>query len=48
MRKNKVKYEELQNLDYRGNGWPGGMQITKKGEIRFLFHSFQQNIGDGH
>lgn len=37
MKKNKIKFQDLQKIDYRGDGWPGGMQIAnKKGNKIFI------------
>jgi len=47
MRKNRVKYEELQNIDYRGNGWPGGMQITKKNGDKIFLPEFSEDYWGG-
>jgi len=47
MRKNRVKYEELQNIDYRGNGWPGGMQITKKNGDKIFIPQFSADYWGG-
>lgn len=38
--KAKIKKNDVQKLEYRSNGWPGGMSITKKnGNIVFLPYS---------
>jgi len=47
MKKNKVKYEEIQNIDYRGNGWPGGMQITKKLGDKISIPQFSEDYWGG-
>ena len=39
LKKMDVKKEEVKKLDYRGEGWPGGMTITtKNGNIFFVPH----------
>ena len=47
IKKNRVKYEEVQNIDYRGNGWPGGMQITKKLGDKILIPQFSTDYWGG-
>lgn len=47
MRKNGVKYEDLKNIDYRGNGWPGGMQITKKNGDKIFIPQFSVDYWGG-
>ena len=38
-KKMKIKKEEIEKLDYRGEGWPGGMKITtKEGNKIFVPH----------
>lgn len=41
--KNKVKCNEISNIDYRGSGWPGGMQIVTKREDRIYIPHFSSN-----
>ena len=44
MRKNRIKYEELRNINYRGNGWPGGMQITKRNGDTIFIPQFSSRL----
>ncbi len=47
MKMNRIKYEEIQNIDYRGNGWPGEMQITKKLGDKILIPYFSRDYWGG-
>ena len=39
LKKMKIKKEDIEKLDYRGEGWPGGMKITtKNGNKIFVPH----------
>lgn len=39
----KIKKEEITKLDYRGEGWPGGMKITTKNGNKIFIPQFSHN-----
>ena len=40
LKKMKIKKEDVEKLNYRGEGWPGGMKITTKNENEIFIPQF--------